>query len=98
MRAWLLYSVARVGIFAAIFLVLYFLLGATWWWVAAASAALMAAAISFLALGRVRGEVSTRLATSRERRGAVDDPDAVAEDSEAETTAAKPLPGADTAR
>lgn len=98
MRAWLLYSVARVGIFAALFLVLYALLGATWWWVAAASAALMAAAISFLVLGGLRAEASARLAASRARRGAVDDPDAAAEDIEVESTGVEPRPGTDTGR
>jgi len=87
MRAWLLYSVARVGIFAALFLVLYLVLGSTWWWVAALAAALMAAAISFLALGHLRGAASTQLAASRERRQAADDPDAASEDAEVDDQA-----------
>ena len=84
MRAWLLYTIARVGIFVALFLVLFLLLGPTWWWVAAIAAALMGAAISFLALNRLRADAAAQLAARREGRASTADLDAAAEDAEAE--------------
>lgn len=68
MRPWVLYSVIRVGLFLALLVVLL-LLGIDWW-VAAIAAALMALAISFLALGRLRGRVAAKLAEARARRDA----------------------------
>ncbi len=82
MRAWIIFTLVRVGIFAAIFALLLWLLGPDWWWVAAISAALMAAAISFLALDRLRQDAAASLTEARERRGEEKGEDERVEDGE----------------
>jgi len=85
-RTWVLYSLARLGLFAAAFALLYWLLPQDLWWLAAICAALIALSLSYIFLGALRTRVATDLAARRERRreGRTDDPDAVAEDREAE--------------
>lgn len=68
MRAWVIYSLVRVGLFLALFAVLL-LLGIEWW-IAAVAAALMGLALSFLVLGRLRDRVTADLAEARARREA----------------------------
>ncbi len=68
MRPWVIYSLARVGIFLALLVVLL-VLGIKWW-IAAIAATLMALAISYLALGRLRNRVAEDLFAARERREA----------------------------
>ena len=59
MHPWVIYSLARVGIFLALLVVLL-VLGIEWW-IAAIAATLMALAISYLALGRLRNRVAEDL-------------------------------------
>lgn len=68
MRPWVIYSLARVGIFLALLVVLL-VLGIDGW-IAAVAATLMALAISYLALGELRGRVSAELFEAREKREA----------------------------
>lgn len=67
MRAWVIYSVVRVGLFAGLFLLLW-LLGIEWW-LAAISAAVIALCISYIFLGRLRARVAGEIAARREARG-----------------------------
>lgn len=89
MRAWLLYSLVRIGIFAAVFALLYVLLGPTLWWVAAIFAAVIALCISYIALGglrgRVTGELAERAQARRSRTASTEDPDAAIEDGIADS-------------
>lgn len=83
MRAWVLYSLLRLGIFAAAFALLYWLLPQSLWWLAAICAALIALSLSYIFLGRLRDRVTTDLAErAAARRAGRADPDAEAEDAE----------------
>lgn len=84
MRAWVVYSVIRIGIFAAAFALLLWLLGAQLWWLAGICAALIALCISYIALGRLRARMTEDLAAAAQRRRSAQraDPDAAAEDAE----------------
>ena len=66
MRPWVIYSLARVGIFLAL-LVILLVLGIDGW-IAAIAATLMALAISYLALGTLRNRVAAELFEAREKR------------------------------
>ena len=68
MHPWVIYSLARVGIFLALLVVLL-VLGIEWW-IAAIAATLMALATSYLALGRLRNRVAEDLFAARKRREA----------------------------
>lgn len=68
MRPWVIYSLARVGIFLAL-LVILLVLGIDGW-IAAIAATLMALAISYLALGTLRNRVAAELFEAREKREA----------------------------
>ncbi len=85
MRAWVLYSVVRLGIFAAAFGLLYWLLP-DFWWLAAICAALISLSISYIFLARLREKVTRDLAARAEARqaGKPTDPDVAAEDAESE--------------
>ena len=63
MRPWLLYSLARLGVFALVLVVLL-LLGIEGW-LAAVIAAVIALCISFLAFGRLRQRVVDDIAARR---------------------------------
>ncbi|MFJ3383900.1 MULTISPECIES: DUF4229 domain-containing protein [unclassified Curtobacterium] len=65
MKAWLVYTLARLGIFAAALVVL-FVIGLPWYW-ATIGAALIGLLVSYIALPRLRGEVTTNLANRRGR-------------------------------
>jgi membrane protein implicated in regulation of membrane protease activity len=98
-RPWLIYSLVRLALLAAVFALLYWLLPPGLWWLSALAATIIALALSYLFLGRLRGRVSADLAarTQRRRESHPLDPDATAEDTEAEDTAPSepgPSPGA----
>lgn len=66
MRSWVLYTLARLGIFAGVLAALL-LLGLEWW-LAAILATVIALLISYLALARLRAQVAEQLATRGEQR------------------------------
>lgn len=82
-KAWWLYSIIRVGLFAVAFTAVW-LLGARWW-LAAVLAALISAAISILTLGPLREQAAQGLQQWRTQERTEDD---IVEDDivDAETT------------
>ena len=66
MRAWVTYSVLRVGLFLVIFALL--LIVSIQWWLAAIVAAVVAFCISYIFFGKLRAQVATELATRRRIR------------------------------
>jgi hypothetical protein len=66
-RAWVIYSIVRVGLFLALFALLYLL--KVEWWVAAIAAAIIALCISYIFLGRLRGRVAEEVAARRAAAG-----------------------------
>lgn len=88
-RAWLLYTIIRLGVIVVVFGALA-LLGVSLL-VAAAIAVLVATLVSFFGLGRLRGEFSAEIAATRDRRKQHSgDPDATAEDAAAEALSTEP--------
>jgi hypothetical protein len=82
-RAWIIYSAVRIGLFAVIFLVLWGLTAHLWsfaWAAAAVVAALASFCISYIFFGRLRARVASELAASR-RRSAPAGSDENAEDA-----------------
>ena len=67
MRAWVIYSVVRVGLFAGVFLLLW-LLGIEWW-LAAISAAVIALCISYIFFGKLRARVAEEIEARRKAAG-----------------------------
>lgn len=70
MRAWILYTAVRVGLFAVLFAVFYALTAQLWtfaWAAAAVVAALASFCISYIFFGRLRARVATELASRRPR-------------------------------
>ncbi|KQS14469.1 DUF4229 domain-containing protein [Curtobacterium sp. MCLR17_007] len=65
MKAWLVYTLARLGIFAAALVVL-FVIGLPWYW-ATIGAALVGLLVSYIALPRLREQVTLSLASRRPR-------------------------------
>ncbi|QWS34058.1 DUF4229 domain-containing protein [Curtobacterium aetherium] len=65
MKAWLVYTLARLGIFAAALLVLL-LIGLQWYW-AAIGGALIGLLVSYIALPGLRGAVTSSIADRRGR-------------------------------
>ena len=65
MKAWLVYTLARLGIFAAALVVL-FVIGLPWDW-ATIGAALIGLLVSYIALPKLRSEVTTSMANRRGR-------------------------------
>ena len=63
MRAWVIYSLLRVGLFIALFTLLL-LLGVVYW-VAAIAAAIIALCISYIFFVRLRGRVAEELVARR---------------------------------
>ena len=92
MSAWLTYSLARLGIFAVVFALLYFV-GITWW-VSAIFAAVVSftAAYIFLASTRQQMADSVRERFERRQKAPAVDEDALAEDAlgDAPSTSDKP--------
>ncbi len=80
-RTWILYSVIRIGIFAAAFVLLFWLLGGEFWWLAAICAAIIALCISYIFLGAMRQRISIDLAARTSRRKKPVDIDAAVEDA-----------------
>ena len=76
MRPWILYTLLRLGLFAAAFGVLM-ALQLDWWW-AAIVASIIAMTVSYIFFGKLRDSVALDLAARREKPAA--DPDADAED------------------
>lgn len=70
MRAWILYSAVRVGVFLVIFAVLYALISAIGWspaWViAGCAAAVLALCISYIFFGKLRDRVALEVVAARE--------------------------------
>ncbi|OIH93148.1 MULTISPECIES: DUF4229 domain-containing protein [unclassified Curtobacterium] len=64
MKAWLLYTLARLGIFAAALVLLLALTPMPWYW-ATIVAALVGLLVSYIALARLRTQVATSLANRR---------------------------------
>ena len=84
MRAWILYSALRVGLFAVLFAITYALTAQYTdiaWALAAVVAALLAFCISYIFFGRLRARVATELAASRQQRTAPAGSDEDAEDA-----------------
>lgn len=65
MKAWLVYTLARLGIFAAALAVLL-VIGLRWYW-AAIGAALIGLLVSYIALPGLRGRVTSSIASRRAR-------------------------------
>ncbi|MFJ3029054.1 DUF4229 domain-containing protein [Curtobacterium sp. NPDC087080] len=65
MKAWLVYTLARLGIFAAALAVLL-VIGLQWYW-AAIGAALIGLLVSYIALPGLRGRVTSNIAARRGR-------------------------------
>ncbi len=76
MRAWVTYSVLRVGLFLVIFALL--LIVNIPWWLAATIAAVVALCISYIFFGKLRAQVATEFAARR--RAPAPDSDEDAED------------------
>ncbi len=67
----MIYSVARIAVFAAACLVLWLLLGDLWgqlWWLGIICAAIIAFCISYIFFGKLKAQVVTDLASRREAR------------------------------
>ena len=82
-KPWIVYSLVRLGLFGATFVVLQ-ILGLYWLW-AAIVATVVSMAISYIAFAGLRDQVAQDLA-ARRARGSVD-PDAADEDARADDTA-----------
>ncbi|MBF4613655.1 DUF4229 domain-containing protein [Curtobacterium sp. VKM Ac-1376] len=99
MKAWLLYTLARLGIFAAALVLLLLLTPMPWYW-ATIVAALVGLLVSYIALSRLRTQVALSLAN---RRGAperdadsdFEDDFVDAADSDATTPVVRPVSKAD---
>lgn len=81
MRAWLLYSLLRVLLFAVPFVLL--LLIRVDWWIAAILAAAIGFFASYIFLGRLRDQVALSIAKARETKPAPAASDEAAEDDAA---------------
>jgi len=78
--AWLNYSLARIGIFGAVFALLY-LVGITWW-VSAIFAAVISFTAAYVFLANTRAKMAEGIKARMERRRqSKTDDDAAAEDS-----------------
>ena len=83
MRAWVLFTIVRVGLFAVLFAVIYALtaqLGAFAWAGAAVVAALLAFCISYIFFGTLRARVAAEMAERAQGRRAKSGSDEDAED------------------
>lgn len=85
MRSWVIYSLVRLALFVGAFLLLYWLLPPDLWWLSAICAALIALSLSYIFLAGLRDRVGADLAARAERRRhRREDPDAAAEDAQAD--------------
>ncbi|GGL03376.1 hypothetical protein JOE58_001471 [Curtobacterium luteum] len=97
MKAWLLYTLARLGIFAAALLLLRVLTPMPWYW-ATIVAALVGLLVSYIALAKLRHRVALSLA--ERRPGPAHDADSDFEDdfvdaADGEAPSAQPVSDAD---
>ncbi len=81
MRTWVWYSIIRIGLFAAAFALLFWLLGGEFWWLAAICAALIALCLSYIFLGRMRQRIAADIAERTSRKTPPVDQDAEIEDA-----------------
>jgi ABC-type bacteriocin/lantibiotic exporter with double-glycine peptidase domain len=84
MRAWVLFTIVRVGIFAVLFAAIYAAtaqLGSFAWAGAAIIAALLAFCISYIFFGKLRARVASEMAQRGRARSAKAGSDEAAEDS-----------------
>lgn len=72
MRSWILYTLLRLGLFAAAFALVLWLVGTELWWVAMLSAAVVSLAVSYIFFGGLRREVAADLQRRVERRRAAE--------------------------
>lgn len=86
MRALLIYSIVRVGLFIVAFVLLYWLLPANLWWLAAICSALISFSLSYIFFGGLRAKVAAEMSARRGRPAT--DPDAAAEDVAGDEAAA----------
>ena len=83
MRAWILYSAVRVGLFVVLFVVFYLLTVNLWefaWALAAVVAALVSFCVSYIFFGKLRARVATEMAERAQDRRAKAGSDEDAED------------------
>ncbi|MGN6325643.1 DUF4229 domain-containing protein [Pseudolysinimonas sp.] len=83
MRAWVLFTIVRVGLFAVLFAVLYAVtapLGSLAWAGAAVIAALLAFCISYIFFGKLRARVAAEMSERSRARTAKAGSDEDAED------------------
>ncbi len=88
MRTLVWYSIIRIGMFAAAFALLFWLLGGEFWWLAAVSAAIIALCLSYIFLGGMRTRIATDLAARRRANPKPVDVDAEVEDSAVDASSA----------
>lgn len=79
MKPWILYSLLRLGIFAAVFALL--MVAQIDWWLSAIIAAILGFAISYIFFGKLRDAVALDIVARRS--GPSHDPDRDAEDAAA---------------
>jgi uncharacterized membrane protein YdfJ with MMPL/SSD domain len=95
-KAWLVYTLARLGIFAAALAVLL-VIGLKWYW-ATILAALVGLLVSYIALPRLRGNVTESLANRRgtpERDADTDFEDDFVDAADSDAPVARPVSDAD---
>lgn len=78
MSPWVQYSLARLGIFGAVFVLLY-LLGFQWW-VALIFATVLSFTAGYVFFAQTRDQLAQSLRQRREKKKPEEDPDALAED------------------
>ncbi|GAA1221261.1 DUF4229 domain-containing protein [Rhodoglobus aureus] len=83
MKPWILYSVLRLGIFAAVFALL--MVAQVDWWLSAIIAAIVGFAISYIFFDKLRDAVALDIVVRRS--GPSHDPDRDAEDAGADLSA-----------
>ncbi len=87
MRTLVWYSIIRIGMFAAAFALLFWLLGGDFWWLAAICAAIIALCLSYIFLGAMRSRIAADLGARRRKNPKPVDIDAEVEDSAVDNAA-----------
>ena len=72
-KAWWLYSIIRIAIFAVLFALLWMLFGYSFWWLAAILAAIISASISIIWLDPLRQRAAEGLQAWRNKQHTDDD-------------------------
>ena len=83
MKPWIIYSLVRLGIFAAVFALLT--VAQVDWWLSAPIAAIVGFTVSYIFFGKLRDSVALDIVARRS--GPSHDPDRNAEDAEADRSA-----------